>query len=168
VIGAFCVITFVSIYLFRNVDPGFLPTKIELTAAQVPFDSSPSVDNVTERVNDGLNEKFCRHCQLWRLALPEHGHCHFCRTCVRGYDHHCGVLGGCVGAGNHRFFISFTASLWCAAVAALVAVIWRFSLLAGDNDSWHSWEVYVCLFCGWLFLYVALILFFNSKSMAEK
>lgn len=41
-------------------------------------------------------------------AISNRDHfCPVCRVHVREYDHHCGVLGACIGKGNLRYFISF-------------------------------------------------------------
>ena len=58
----------------------------------------------------------CMHCQARQGARAKH--CHDCGRCVRRLDHHCWWLGTCVGAGNHRLFVSYLfceAALLCAA-----------------------------------------------------
>ena len=34
-------------------------------------------------------------------------HCSDCNICVEGYDHHCGVVGTCIGDPNMKYFIQF-------------------------------------------------------------
>ncbi|KAG8349125.1 hypothetical protein TRVL_00077 [Trypanosoma vivax] len=53
--------------------------------------------------------------------------CPLCRLCVRGYDHHCDILGSCIGRRNMCFFILFLTSLcllsWVNAVLAYHSLI---------------------------------------------
>lgn len=58
------------------------------------------------------------------------GHCRLCGACVSQFDHHCLVLGCCIGRDNIRYFISFL--LLCSA-ALIVQVGWAVAAL--DNGS---------------------------------
>ncbi|RNF04004.1 uncharacterized protein Tco025E_08052 [Trypanosoma conorhini] len=53
--------------------------------------------------------------------------CPVCQLYVRGYDHHCGILGVCVGERNFGFFISLLASggflLWLFVGVSGVSVV---------------------------------------------
>lgn len=48
---------------------------------------------------DDLN---CRECQVENSLAYEHNiqHCRECKLCLIDYDHHCGVLGACIGKNN--------------------------------------------------------------------
>lgn len=39
-------------------------------------------------------------------------HCDICDVCIRGLDHHCALMGKCIGEGNIRYFYSFLLSLF--------------------------------------------------------
>ena len=164
VIGVSCLGALLCSALFRNTDPGYLKTAKEAAndappaailpapAADVSTAADPSfqVDTSRRTIIDAatgqkIEQRYCRFCAVWRAADVHHGHCHSCRVCVRGFDHHCGVLGGCVGAGNHRFFAGFLGFLFVAGGTALVLVIIRLVAIAGESASWRSWEVYVAL-----------------------
>ena len=54
-------------------------------------------------------------------------HCFDCGKCVRKLDHHCWWLGNCVGAGNHRLFLSY---LTCQTV-----LIWSFGITIACSAS---------------------------------
>ena len=48
----------------------------------------------------------CDKCKIVKLALRSH-HCDKCDKCVKGFDHHCWVLAGCIGENNRFKFILF-------------------------------------------------------------
>ncbi len=65
----------------------------------------------------------CTTCQIRRPLRASH--CVVCQNCVLDFDHHCGVIGACVGRHNVRYFLTFVwstgALAWlCAAAAAAV------------------------------------------------
>lgn len=48
----------------------------------------------------------CRYCyQCQSQVPPRSGHCSACRVCVLRRDHHCRLLGRCVGFHNYRPFL---------------------------------------------------------------
>jgi hypothetical protein len=53
------------------------------------------------------NEKI--HCSFCKMYYPKTRgrfmHCDICNICISGYDHHCGVIGKCVGKFNMPIFI---------------------------------------------------------------
>ena len=89
------------------VNPGYLPRPADETAkAAAP---KPLAVPLVEHPQ-------CMHCQA--RQVPRAKHCHDCGRCVQRLDHHCWWLGTCVGAGNHRLFVSYLiceAALLCTA-----------------------------------------------------
>ncbi|XP_043825899.1 probable palmitoyltransferase ZDHHC24 [Dromiciops gliroides] len=51
----------------------------------------------------GRGWDYCYHCQS--QVPPRSGHCPACRVCVLRRDHHCLLLGRCVGFSNYRPFL---------------------------------------------------------------
>ena len=98
----------IFLYLFRNSDPGFVPVNTDPRLIQdliAPVDMPTTDYAPIVREVEGEQQLFCRACKIWRDG--DFDHCWTCRRCVRRFDHHCGVLGGCVGLKNHRFFIGY-------------------------------------------------------------
>ena len=48
----------------------------------------------------------CKHCKIMELPLRSY-HCPICQRCIRTYDHHCKLIGNCIGENNHFVFILF-------------------------------------------------------------
>lgn len=81
--------------------------------------------------------------------------------CCVGHDHHCGVIGACVGVRNHAFFAIFIATassagtlLTIATIVRLAALYWPFA-----SNSWPLWTHFVLLF---FFGWVSLLLCFGA------
>lgn len=49
--------------------------------------------------------KFCENCQIYVAKESASHHCHECDICIEGYDHHCGVIGKCIGKNNKKWFL---------------------------------------------------------------
>ncbi|KAJ9450624.1 putative protein S-acyltransferase 16 [Diplonema papillatum] len=60
-------------------------------------------------VEKGLvGQAVCEECQSW--VPPRSHHCHTCKRCVVGWQNHCALINGCVGAGNHGKYVAMLAS----------------------------------------------------------
>ena len=60
----------------------------------------------------------CEHVQPLRAV-----HCKTCGLCVVQWDHHCHVIGACIGKGNLRFFLIFLGFTTGACVIGLVIAV---------------------------------------------
>lgn len=73
-------------------------------------------------------------CTLLSVRCP-------CRRCVERFDHHCPVLGNCVGAGNHKAFVAFLALmllsqiLFCQVVSSMLTQTYLLQLAAPQHIS---------------------------------
>lgn len=68
-----------------------------------------------------LQEEWCRSCRVWRP--PRAAHCYACARCVLRSDHHCALLGNCVGLKNHRFFLLFVTLVGTGALTLAVSTM---------------------------------------------
>ena len=101
--------------------------------------------SIEDEGGDGSRRiKFCSSCALWRPL--DASHCSMCGVCVRGFDHHCGVLANCVGEANHRFFLLLLVTGAVAGVLVFIQSV--FTLSAMPEGEWRSsaWP-YVLVFC---------------------
>ena len=101
--------------------------------------------SIEDEGGDGSRRiKFCSSCALWRPLCASH--CSMCGVCVRGFDHHCGVLANCVGEANHRFFLLLLVTGAVAGVLVFIQSV--FTLSAMPEGEWRSsaWP-YVLVFC---------------------
>lgn len=74
---------------------------------------------------------FCRFCHVYRPPLTSH--CHTCNVCILEHDHHCSILGGCVGKRTLRFFALYLLSLsiaLCQGIAWIVRLLYIAFLVA--------------------------------------
>ena len=90
-----------------------------------------------------LEQEWCRTCRVWRP--PRAAHCYVCQQCVLRNDHHCGLLGNCVGIRNHRFFIGFIFLVGTGAVTLTIATIIRLIQLI-QYDGFMTVETWFTIF----------------------
>ena len=83
---------FVSFFIANRSDPGILEPKDNLTWLQM----------VENKVH--INE-YCPYCRVKKTNKVKH--CHTCKKCIIGFDHHCNWIDNCVGEKNSVLFMIF-------------------------------------------------------------
>lgn len=88
-------------------------------------------DSVWENV-DGvpMERKWCSTCDMYRPVRA--AHCYICGLCCYDHDHHCSVVGVCVGRRRVEMFTSFVT------VAATACLLPTFVVL---RALWTHWEL---------------------------
>eukprot|EP01060_Flectonema_neradi_P030711 TRINITY_DN450_c2_g2_i1.p1 TRINITY_DN450_c2_g2~~TRINITY_DN450_c2_g2_i1.p1 ORF type:complete len:338 (+),score=50.51 TRINITY_DN450_c2_g2_i1:37-1050(+) len=120
-------LVYVSLAKANCTEPGVLPRGVK----SADFPTYPNVveeyvDKTVNRLrisrNDYVGElpqgghvvwRWCETCLVHRP--PRAAHCSFCDWCVREFDHHCPVVGCCVGERTFRYF---TLYLWLSSILA--------------------------------------------------
>lgn len=103
---SFVVLAFTLSFIFTAVDPGVYP---RLLKGEV--DVLASIE--------GGRFVYCRTCGIFRPPLTSH--CRICDVCVLNHDHHCTILGGCVGRRTLRFFVGYLVSI---SICLAIGVMW--------------------------------------------
>ena len=89
----------------------YTPVLSQLSTAaangDVDVDSNDTIDDTGDEDEDSelVVQDWCFGCQIWRP--PHAGHCRQCECCIQRFDHHCFVLGACIGRHNLLFFLLF-------------------------------------------------------------
>lgn len=85
--------------------------------------------------------KFCKTCRIYRP--PRTTHCRVCDRCVSQFDHHCALLGTCIGRNNYRAYFFFLTS---GTVLAMAIVVSSIKILYEFNKeeflmTWYTWAI---------------------------
>lgn len=85
--------------------------------------------------------KFCKTCRIYRP--PRTTHCKICDRCVSQFDHHCTLLGTCVGRNNYRayfFFLLFGTALAISLIVFSIRILYQFNASEIEMDL-ISWSI---------------------------
>ena len=95
---------FVLAFLFLTVftSPGVVPKALGRSSNR-PADGLIAYVELPSGVK--LYKPYCYVCNINRP--PRAAHCPLCNNCVERYDHHCGLIGACIGKGNFTSFVRF-------------------------------------------------------------
>ena len=86
---------FILFFLANYSDPGFLEAKDDMTWLQM----------VEKKIY--INE-YCPYCRVKKTNKVKH--CHVCKKCINGFDHHCNWIDNCVGENNKVIFLIFVST----------------------------------------------------------
>ncbi|KAL4461578.1 hypothetical protein ABPG74_016202 [Tetrahymena malaccensis] len=78
-------------------------------------------------------ETICLDCQIIKPQRSKH--CEYCKKCIKVFDHHCPWINNCIGANNHKYFISFIILLWLNKLALLVLTFLHLLTQYDDEDT---------------------------------
>ena len=85
---------------------------LSLFSGILTFIINPGIIYSEKDKNENENEKI--YCHTCKFLYPKNNkrmeHCYTCNICICNYDHHCGVIGKCVGKYNFFLFIIFVLS----------------------------------------------------------
>ena len=85
----------------------------------------------SDKNNTNEEKNYCPFCQfLYPNNNKKMRHCNICGVCVCRLDHHCGVVGKCVGKYNTFIFITFvlsSSSLMMSFYIILFNLIFKFT-----------------------------------------
>ena len=83
---------FISFIIVNSSDPGVVKCNIQLTWLEM-VENKYYINN------------YCPYCKCQKTIKVKH--CHICKRCVDGFDHHCNWIDNCVGDKNIGRFIFF-------------------------------------------------------------
>eukprot|EP00298_Acanthocystis_sp_HF-20_P017006 c21649_g2_i1.p1 GENE.c21649_g2_i1~~c21649_g2_i1.p1 ORF type:complete len:296 (+),score=93.60 c21649_g2_i1:15-902(+) len=93
-----CIIFIIFWMLTALTDPGIIPRQERIVTTPDSFSRVEVDENGFERTY-----RWCCTCCLWRP--PRASHCSSCDNCVLELDHHCPVIGTCIGGRNIKYFL---------------------------------------------------------------
>lgn len=85
-------------------------------------------------------------------------HCYYCNVCVHKYDHHCVLLGICIGEANQKYYLLF---LWAFFICSFMQIFQYLSII-GDH-LWVDEAGYEHV--DWLYLYLSFTIIFFVLSI---
>lgn len=90
-------------------------------------------DEALKRFEDFNKRRYCSTCKIYRL--PKATHCKFCNRCAKEFDHHCFVVGNCIGERNIKSFLLMSNIGTLISILGIALAIYQsYSLIAGNEE----------------------------------
>eukprot|EP00760_Papus_ankaliazontas_P002646 PhM_4_TR11207/c0_g2_i1/m.33672/K16675/ZDHHC9_14_18; palmitoyltransferase ZDHHC9/14/18 len=127
-VTAFVCSSLAAMFGVHLIEPGYIPRGAP--DAQPPTDPAARTECIAGVM---VERTWCETCRI--LRPYDASHCATCDACVRGFDHHCHVIGACVGVRNIRMFFLFL----LFTESALLVAIFKFvrALATAEVDKTH-------------------------------
>ena len=112
---------------------------------------------------------YCNICQIKKLPLRSH-HCKTCQKCVKGFDHHCWILAGCIGENNRLKFIFFLFFQTFSLIYNALGILKIINNIKGDEVLLYLLTFIFSIFCllsiifFWVFIYHIYLLISNQTT----
>ncbi|XP_065680732.1 palmitoyltransferase ZDHHC14 isoform X2 [Hydra vulgaris] len=116
--------------------------------------------------------KYCFICKIFRP--PRTTHCSICDNCVECFDHHCKMVGNCIGKRNYRYFYLFVVSLFFLCIYVFVGAVTHLVLRCIEMKSFfealneNPTSAIVTFICFITFWPIAALAGFHSYSITGK
>lgn len=177
------VVILIAIFTCSFSNPGIVPRHLRPT----PSDFPPGFDQVSDEGRNFhrqsryymlhgvvLKQKYCDSCKIYRP--PRSKHCAMCDNCVLRFDHHCTILGTCVGLHNYRWFLvliyaalSLVTIAMSVGISVLSAAIHRESSGPIETIEILARRIVLTLFCAFcIVLFLAVLLLGTYHAMITR
>jgi len=107
---------------------------------------------------DAWPSNYCDQCHFLRPIRCKH--CFFCGKCIAKFDHHCPLVGNCIGGRNYKYFLVFLFTqclvvLWTFYIS--VNVVFVSNVKTNDEDHTVSYKHTAV---GWIFRILFFVVMF--------
>ena len=136
------IIAYLLLITTKNNPGQLLNNKYSIVNSTLTNDSI--INNIEKNeFKDNQNESLiiyesCKYCNNEFLPLRTH-HCSRCQKCIKSYDHHCGMIGGCIGENNHFKFILFLFFQSSALFIGIFGLLETLQMLLSNNKKKNSY-----------------------------
>lgn len=127
----FSITAYILLITTKN-KPGILSNINNENGITNSFEATENQPTINNPLTIKLESQNCNICNNLGLPLRSH-HCSRCKVCIRGYDHHCGMIGGCIGEENHFKFILFCFTQSIALILSILGLLRTLSELLNKN-----------------------------------
>ena len=95
----------------------------------------------------------CKHCKIMELPLRSY-HCPTCERCIRTYDHHCKLIGNCIGENNHLSYVLFLFNQSITFILGIIGLIKRYFFQIN-----FVIKILIIIYIGIIFFFISIFIF---------
>ena len=95
----------------------------------------------------------CKHCKIMELPLRSY-HCPTCERCIRTYDHHCKLIGNCIGENNHLSYVLFLFNQSITFILGIIGLIKRYFFQIN-----FAIKILIIIYIGIIFFFISIFIF---------